>query len=264
MERVTFKPHSRHMEYPEIRIVSYASPLSWLKAGFSDLIRTWPISLGYGVVFAALGYFLVSYAWSWPHLAMVLTSGFLILAPFLALGFYDLSRQLDNNMSPKLRHTLDALNENSTSIGLYAAMLIVLLIAWERMSAILVGLFRIDSIPAVANPYIALVSSSEYWGFVVAYTLFGVVLAVVVFALSVVSLPMMLDRKVDTATAMMTSLWTVRENPFVMLFWAGIIVVLVGIGYLTAFIGLVLFFPLLGHATWRAYQDLIEPPSNKK
>ena len=82
--------------------------------------------------------------------------------------------------------------------------------------------------------------------------------AIAVFALSVVSLPMMLDRsETDVATALVTSLWAVRENPVVMLFWAGIIVALIAIGYLTAFIGLAVFFPLLGHATWRAYQDLV-------
>jgi uncharacterized membrane protein len=74
-----------------------------------------------------------------------------------------------------------------------------------------------------------------------------------------VSLPMMLDRKVDVATALVTSLWAVGENPIVMLLWAATIVVLIAVGYWSSFIGLALFFPLLGHATWRAYRDLVEP-----
>ena len=67
----------------------------WLRHGFSDLLRTWPVSLAFGVLFAALGYLLVNYAWTWPHLALALTSGFLLLAPFLAIVFYDLGRQMD-------------------------------------------------------------------------------------------------------------------------------------------------------------------------
>lgn len=259
MERMIFRPHSRHMQYPGIRIVSFDSPWIWLRDGFTDLWRCWPISFGYGLVFAGLGYLLVGYAWTQLHLALALTSGFLLLAPFLALGFYDLSRQLDKGLQPSLRHTLDARRENGGSIGLYGAVLMIFVIAWERMSAILVGLFMTGNMPTFENLYASLMASGEHMTFMAAYTLFGMVLAAVVFALSVVSLPMMLDRKVDAATAMMTSLWTVRENPLVMLEWAVIIVALIAVGYLTAFVGLVLFFPLLGHATWRAYRELIEP-----
>lgn len=263
MERMIYRPHVRHMELPGIRLVSLDRPFYWLRQGLTDLLRTWPISLAFGVLFAALGYLLVTYAWTWPHLALALTSGFLLLAPFLALVFYDLSRQLDASKTrPGVRHALTAWRDNAWSIGLYAAMLMFLVIAWERLSAILVGLFLTGNVSSVENLSSVLFGSTEHLTFLIAYGLFGLLFAIAVFALSVVSLPMMLDRsKVDIATALVTSLWTVRENPAVMLLWAGIIVVLIGVGYLTAFIGLVVFFPLLGHATWRAYQDLLEPGS---
>jgi uncharacterized membrane protein len=79
-----------------------------------------------------------------------------------------------------------------------------------------------------------------------------------VFALSVVSLPMLLHRRVDLATALMTSLWTVRSNPLLMLEWALIIVALSVVGFATMFIGMVVIFPLIGHASWHAYRDLVE------
>lgn len=259
MEHMIFRPPVRHMELPGIRLVSLHSPIHWLRDGFSDMLRALPISLVFGALFAALGYLLVTYAWSWIHLAMALTSGFLLLAPFLAIIFYDLSRQMDEGMQPHLRHTLTAWRANPWSIGLYAALLVLMLLAWERMSAILIGLFLVDNVPAVENLYSTLFFSGEHLAFLTAYAFFGLLFAGVVFALSVVSLPMMLDRKVDVATALVTSLWTVRENPLVMLLWAGIIVVLIAVGYLTSFIGLVLFFPWLGHATWRAYRELVEP-----
>lgn len=259
MERMIFRPHSRHMQYPGIRIVSFGSPFDWLREGLGDLRRCWPISLLYGVVFAALGYFLVSYAWTQTHLAMALTSGFLLLAPFLALGFHDLSRQLDQGMRPNLRHTFTAWRENGGSIGLYGALLMIALIGWERLSAILVALFMSGNPPEVENLFSEVIASGEHTAFLIAYALFGALLAAVVFALSVVSLPMLLDRRVDAGTAMMTSLWTVRENPWAMLLWAAIIVALIVVGYLTWFIGLAFIFPLLGHASWRAYRELIEP-----
>ena len=259
MERMIFRPNSRHMHYPGIRRVTFDSPWAWLREGLADLRRCWPISLAYGLVFAVLGYLLVNYAWTQMHVAMVLTSGFLLLAPFLALGFYDLSRQLDLGLRPSLRHTFAAWRENGGSIGLFGALLMIALIGWERLSAILVALFMTGNPPAVENLFGEVIASGEHTAFLIAYVLFGALLAAVVFALSVVTLPMLLDRKVDTGTAMMTSLWAVRENPWVMLQWAVIIVVLIAVGYATWFIGLVFFFPLLGHATWRAYRELIEP-----
>jgi uncharacterized membrane protein len=246
------------MEIPGIHMAPLGRPFRWLAAGLDDLSRTWPISLAYGAVFAALGYFLVNYAWSWPHLALALTSGFLLLAPFLALGFYDLSRQLDEGGKLSLRHTFTCWRANAGSIGLYAALLLMLLIAWERVSAILVGLFLAGSIPTFENLFGQVLGSGENMTFVMAYAVFGLLFAGAVFALSVVSLPMMLDRKVDVATALVTSVWTVIRNPLVMELWAAIIVVLVAIGYMTSFFGLAVFFPLLGHATWHAYQDLVE------
>lgn len=259
MERMIYRPHVRHMELPDIRLVSLARPFLWLRQGLSDLLQSWPISLAFGVVFAVLGYLLINFAWSRLHLAMAFTSGFLLMAPFLALLFYDLSRQIDGGSPLSLRHALTAWRENAWSIGLYAALLLLLLIAWERMTAILIALLLVENVPTLENLVSVLLTSGGYMSFVLAYGLFGMFFAAVVFALSVVSLPMMLDRKVDIATALVTSLWTVRQNPMVMLLWAAIIVVLTGVGYWTSFIGLALFFPLLGHATWRAYRDLIEP-----
>lgn len=258
MEKMIFHPDMRHMAIPGIRIVAIESPFRWLRQGLNDLRRCWPASLAYGAVFAGLGYLLVGYGWSRLHLALALTSGFLLLAPFLALGFYDLSRQIDASRPISLRRTLAAWRENASSIGLYGALLLVLMIAWERMSAILVALLLANDPAALETPFAVLAFPAGHAPFLVAYALFGAVLAAVVFAFSVVSLPMMLDRKTDLATALMTSLWAVRENPWVMLLWAAIIVALVAIGYVTAFIGLVFIFPLLGHATWRAYRELVE------
>jgi uncharacterized membrane protein len=97
----------------------------------------------------------------------------------------------------------------------------------------------------------------EHADFVIPYLLAGGVLAALVFALSVVSLPMLMDRKVDFITAIMTSLWAVRENPLPMLVWAVIIGVLSLLSQLFWLVPLAIVFPLLGHATWHAYRDLV-------
>jgi uncharacterized membrane protein len=137
-------------------------------------------------------------------------------------------------------------------------MLAFMLSVWERLSALLVGLFLKDDL--VANGYfsLGLLFNADHLGFVIAYLVLGAILAGLVFCLAAVSLPMMMDRPVDMVTAVITSLWTVLHNPLPMLVWAGLIVALTLIGMLTAFVGLALLFPLLGHATWHAYRDLVE------
>lgn len=94
--------------------------------------------------------------------------------------------------------------------------------------------------------------------FVLAYLVFGGALALMVFSLSVVSLPMLLHRKVDFATAVVTSFMATRLNVPVMLLWGAIIAGLVAIGFATDFIAMAVIFPLLGHASWHAYRELVE------
>lgn len=254
MSTVTIKPHSRHIDLPAVRRVPAMRPLTWLRSGWSDFIHAWPLSLTLGVVFAVLGYLLVDYVWARLHLAMALTSGFLLVAPFLAIGFYEISRRHGQvGVTP----IFDGLRANAGSIGLFGLLLAFILSAWERISAILVGLFLKSDIVTDQSFSLSLLIAPEHMGFLVPYMLIGSVVAALVFALSVVSLPMLMDRKVDLITAVVTSLWVVRENPLPMLVWALLIGVLGFIGLLAWFVPLAVIFPVLGHATWHAYRDLV-------
>ncbi len=254
MDTVSIKPHSKHIELPPICRVSALSPFRWLRAGWGDFLHDWPWSLAYGVLFAALGYLLIGYAWARLHLAMALTTGFLLVAPFLAIGFYDLSRRREN---PGRDKPFAGLRANAASIGMFALMLAFILSAWERISAILVGLLVKSDIVTSDRFSLALLLAPEHVGFLVPYMLFGALVAALTFALAVVSLPMLMDRRVDLITAIMTSLWVVRENPLPMLVWALLIAVLGFAGLLAWFIPLAIIFPVLGHATWHAYRDLV-------
>lgn len=252
-------PSSKHIELPCIYRVSAFQPLHWLREGMRDFLRTWPASLSYGVVFSVMGYALVNYASENLHLAMALTTGFLLVAPFLAIGFYELSSQLEQSQRTGGRgEPFAGVRRNLGSIGLFAFMLAFILSAWERVSAILVGLFLKGDFVSIGYFEFSLLFTGEQLGFVAAYVGFGAMLAGLVFALSVVSLPMLMDRQVDLVTAMMTSLWVVRENVSAMLVWAALIAGLTALGIATAFVALALIFPVLGHATWRGYRELVE------
>jgi uncharacterized membrane protein len=258
MDKVIVHPHLRNIDLPDIDRLAVVSPFRWLRTGWRDLWRAPLISLGYGLVFAWLGYFLTDRAWAFVPAGMALTSGFLLVAPFLAIGFYDLSRQMEGTTARRSAlHTLTAWRENAATIGFYALLLCFSLSVWERISAIMIGLFLNGNITH-ARDFAGEVLAGGHLHFLLAYGLFGALLAVALFSTSVVSMPMMVDRKRDLATALTTSLWVVRENPLVMLVWATLIAALMVIGYATVFVGMVFAFPLVGHATWHAYRKLVE------
>ncbi len=253
MSTYTVCPVSKHLLVPCLNRVAWRQPLVWLRSGWDDFKRLWSHSLAYGAIFALLGYALVYLTWSHHYLAITLTTGFLLVSPFLATAFYDLSRRREQPGTAAFA----SIRENLSSIGLFALMLMFTFSVWERLSAILLGM-HLGASP-VPDAGLAWLFSFENLDFVITFALVGAVMAGVVFAISVVSLPMLMDRQVDLVTAVMTSLWVVRENPLGMMVWAAIIVLLTGIGIATSFIGLAIIFPVLGHATWHAYRDLVQP-----
>jgi uncharacterized membrane protein len=137
-------------------------------------------------------------------------------------------------------------------------MLVFVLISWERLSAILVGLFLAGSGIGGLADLLSLRALQQHTEFMLAYLAFGGVLALMMFSLSVVSLPMMLHREVDFATALVTSFMATRHNFPVLLLWGVLIAGLTAVGVATNFIAMAVIFPWLGHASWHAYRGLIE------
>jgi uncharacterized membrane protein len=225
--------------------------MRWLQAGVTDFKRTWPLSFSYGLVIAAASYLLVNNGWNRPALALTLTIGFLMIGSFLALGFYDLSARLEQEG----RAAFSGVKRNLASIGMYGVLLAFIVSVWERVSAILIGLYVGST--GVSETSVGWLFSFDNPGLLILYGGFALLLSVAVFSLSVVSLPMLMDRKTDIVTALMTSLWVVRENPGAMGVWVAAIVGLTTLGALSWFVGLAFLFPILGHATWHAYRDVV-------
>lgn len=257
MTTLTLHSPARPASTPVLRQVELTRPFTWLRRGSRDLIKSWPASLGLGLLFTLAGLFLLDWAWDRPHLAMALTGGFLLVAPFLAIGFYAISRRNEHRHRLGWLLSYSGLRRNAFSIGLYAFLLAFILSAWERLSAILVGLFLSGGVTLNSYFDLRLLFTTEHLAFVLVYLLLGAVLAAGVFVLSVVTLPLLMDRRIDVVTAMLTSLRVVRANPQAMGVWAGLITVLAGLGLASGLYAFVLIFPLLGHATWHAYRDLV-------
>lgn len=244
--------------FPVIRVVEIGAVARWLQAGWHDFRHGGVASLFYGASLAAAGWLLqIVFAQAYALFAG-LTTGFLLLGPFLALGLYDLSRRIERgNDPPHLLPTLAAWQPNLANVGLFAALLAVVLLVWARASIVVFALFFTGGLPTFGD-VVRTVLTFEQPDFAAAYFAVGGFFAVFVFAISVIAVPLMLDRKTDAITAAIASLVACGRNPGPMLVWAICIVALVGIGFATLFWGLIVTMPLVGHATWHAYRDIVD------
>ena len=244
------------VEAPGISRIGYWQAFHWIAAGVRDLRRA-PLQSGfYGVAFALIGYLAIGLFGRHAYLITAMITGFLLLAPFLAIGLYRISQQLEAGEHPRLADSMTAWRHNYGSIGLFAAFLGFAFIFWERISAILFALFHGLKLPTVdsLSGWIFLLSENPV--FLVLYFGLGALAAAFVFACAVISIPLMLDRRIDPVTALITSVHATQSNPFALAVWALTIVALVAIGIATFFLGLIVIMPILGHASWHAYRDI--------
>jgi uncharacterized membrane protein len=246
------------IELPATRQIGWDRPLAWLSAGLDDLKANPLPSLAYGLLFALGGDLIILSSLNYPHLVTVAVSGFFLVAPLLAAGLYELSRQHAAGKKPMFIESLDCFRRNGQSLAFFGLFLALAVILWERFSAIAFALLGSASAPDAGVFLSGILFSGEHGAFVATWFIAGALVALFIFALSVVSVPMMLDRDCDFVTAMMTSLQASLDNGGPLLLWAALIVLLTMIGFGTLLFGLVLIMPILGHASWHAYRELVE------
>jgi uncharacterized membrane protein len=245
---------------PLVRKVELDRPWSWLAAGWRDLRAAPQVSLAYGVLLAAAGYAITFGLW-WAdlvYLILPMVCGFLIVGPLLAVGLYEVSRRLEAGEPVSLKAAVMAWQRNGGQIGLMGIVLLLLLFAWIRLAALLFMLFFGLEPPSFPNLFAETFLSADALPFLIVGTAIGAVLAALAFAISATSIPLLLDRpEASVFTAIATSVSGVKENPTTMAFWAVLIVGFVGAGLITLYLGLIVTLPLIGHATWHAYRDLV-------
>ncbi|HRH72620.1 MAG TPA: DUF2189 domain-containing protein [Zoogloea sp.] len=246
------------LPFPTIRNISFGAPFRWIARGFSDLKACPTASLFYGFCFTGMG-LLVTFVFEHAYqYTSAVTTGFLLLAPFFAMGLYELSRRRELGQACALLPTLTVWRRNAGNIAVFAAVLTVIFLIWARASLVVFAIFYTKEMPNLSG-FLSQVLSLENLEFLLVYCCVGFVFALLVFAVSVVSIPLMLDRNQDAVTSMLASIRALAENPLPLLVWAALIVGLTLLGFMSFHIGLAVLMPVVGHATWHAYRELVEP-----
>ncbi len=241
--------------------LAVTAPLRWLALGWRDFVRCPKIGLFYGLCFCLMGHALWWMFLGAPEYVLALSAGFLLLGPFLCLGLYQASRSLERDGPadrPSLRGTLTAWRTSRKPMAIFAGLLLILELLWGRASLVVFAV-TFDAMPS-NDRLLGDLLRLDNLGFLLSYAAVGAVFAGLIFVISVVSIPMILDRQVDAVTAGLTSLRTCVQHPGMMLLWGALITLLVLLAMLPWFLGLLVIAPVLGHASWHAYRQLVPRP----
>src|SRR5215467_1571330 len=243
--------------------VPFDAPWNWLAAGWRDMWTAPRVSLAYGVLFALLsvGLMLGLLVTSLPSLVLALAGGFLLVGPVAAVGLYEASRRLEAGQSVKFSEVIRAGLNAPGQLGFFGAILAFIYFVWLQVAFLLFMLFLGSrGLPPPSEFVPTLLFTLSGLGLLVVGTTVGGILATVAFAISVISVPLLLSRRADAVTAIAASLAAVVLNPKPMALWAGLIAGFMVLGIATLCVGLVVAFPLIGHATWHAYRELVRVP----
>jgi len=250
---------------PRVNVVTLGDLRDSLLRGLADFGRSPLFGLFFAAIFVVIGLFVVLSltAWDIPWLIYPFAIGFPLIGPFAAVGLYEVSRELERGRMPSWRGVFSVIwEQRRRELGWMAFVVLFVFWVWMYQVRLLMALF------------LGRLSFSSFEGFVsVTFTttegliflfighLVGAALALLLFAITVVSMPLLLERDIDVVTAMITSIKAVATSPFVMLGWGVAVTLAVVAGCLPFFLGLLIVLPVLGHATWHIYRKAVEPVS---
>jgi uncharacterized membrane protein len=238
-----------------LRPLSVADPWRWLARGWRDFRRAPRVGLFYGGCFALMGWLLLEVFEHAPAYTLALSAGFLLMGPFLCLGLYRASQRLEQGERPRLVDSLLAWRARTGQLAIFGLVLLVLEMLWGRATLVVFAV-TFDGMPDFRGSLLALLDPANL-AFIVAWAAVGALFAGLIYAVSVVSMPMLLHRDADAITAGITSLRLVTTQTGVMLWWAMLIATLTLLALLPMFLGLLVVGPVVGHASWHAYRAAV-------
>lgn len=233
----------------ECRALPWNAAFSWLTAGWRDFTRVPRIALSYGLIIFVVSWGVSLFAWWLGKFALLasLLSGFIFIAPLLAIGLHSVSKDLQNGRRPSFRRSFAHMLKDSGQIVVYALVLMVILFVWSRSGMMLYAFFPVEE----GNRQVLL-------EFLAVGSLIGTGFAALVFASAAFSLPMIVDKQSDMITALISSVNAVLRNKPAMAVWALCIVLLTAAGFASGYLAFIIIMPWLAFSAWHAYRQTIE------
>jgi uncharacterized membrane protein len=249
--------------HPTIRKITISDLLDALVRGWADFSAMPCHVLFLCLIYPVVAFFVAGLTMGYNilPLAYPIMAGFAVIGPIAAIGLYEMSRRREAGLEADPSHAFDVLRSPSLpAIGALGLLLLVIFLTWigiaRQIYQSLFGYLAPESLPQFVS---TVLTTPEGWKLIMIGNAVGFVFAVVSFVLSVVSFPLLLDRDVGAAAAIMTSLRAIAANPVTMAVWGLIVAGLLLLGSLPFFFGLAVVIPVLGHATWHLYRKVVVP-----
>jgi uncharacterized membrane protein len=247
---------------PVVRPIAAADIAEALGQGLRDFQAMPLLGLMFGGLYVAGGVLIVLSltAFGMVYLAYPIAAGFSLIGPFVAIGLYEMSRRREAGQPVTLAAIWSAVRSRS-ELGWMAFVTLFIFLVWMYQVRLLIALILgINASFSSIQQFITVVlTTSEGLLFLAVGNAIGAALSLILFSLTVVSFPLLLDRDVDFVTAMVTSVRAVVTSPVPMIGWAAVIVVVLMVSSVPYFLGLLVTLPVLGHATWHLYRRIVEP-----
>ncbi len=238
---------ARTLECNKVRV---GAPFHWLALAVKDFVRAPILSLVYGLIFSLIPFAIMFFVYkSGTHLVILPAAvAFALIGPVFAVALYDVAWELEKGHKPTFRHSVKSMFRNPVGEWGFAVMLMVIMIVWMRIAALIHALY-----PNYANP--TMLDLAE---FLMLGTAVGAILVGFVFAISAFAPQIMMERRVDIMTAVLSSVHAVRENVAAMFVWGACLAFLVVLGFATGAVGFIFIMPILSYASWHAYIAVIK------
>ncbi len=239
-----------------VRTISLTQPLTWLALAWRDFLSAPQIGLIHGGAAAAFAASLIYFAREHFWWLVGAFSASLLVAPILSSGLYAVSRKLEREETMGMRTTWRLWASFDSRLVLFGALLALAGGGWMFTSASLIKLLSLHPVNTPADFLHYVVLDQQSWLFEI-WLVAGGLLAAPVFASVAVSLPLLVDQRVTVLAAVLTSWRAVLANPVPMAVWAAVVTALMLVGFATLMLGLIVVVPVIGHARWHAYRDLV-------
>jgi uncharacterized membrane protein len=248
---------------PVVRKIGLADLRDALAKGADDFYAMPTHAIFLCIIYPIVGLALARLAFGYSILPLLypLASGFALVGPIAALGLYELSRRREAGLDTSATRAFDVFESSSVgAVAVLGILLLIIFVTWVAVAdAIYVANFGHASPSSVEAFLKDVLTTRPGWNLIIVGNGVGLLFAILVLTISVVSFPLLLDRDVGAAVALLTSIRAVAHNPLTMMVWGLIVAALLVVGSLPLFFGLTVVMPLLGHATWHLYRKVVEP-----